>query len=122
MAQYASNVLFSIDTALQLKNGVNVQALPASETELTYQASTVQIVEAGAAGCILKLPAKKTGVAFVVCNTSGSNSLPVNNQADATIFTLHANNAGSHGKSTGIFWCDGTNWKAQVFTSHTASD
>lgn len=123
MAQFASDVLFSIDTALQLRNAVNVQSLPASNTELTYQSSTIQIVEAGTAGCSLQLPLKKNGVCFVVCNTSASNSLQVlNKEAGFLIVTLAANNSGSPAASTAIFWCDGSNWKAQIFNSHTASD
>ena len=37
MAQYASSVLFSIDTALQLKNGLNIETLTSATKDLTYQ-------------------------------------------------------------------------------------
>lgn len=117
MAQYASNVLFSIDTALQLKNGLNIESLTSDTKDLTYKDSTFQVLEAHASGD-LKLPAPKSGTFFFICNTSGSNALNVKLQSGTLVIGLAANNP-SGAASTCLCFTDGTNWKAQVFTSHT---
>jgi len=117
---FASDILFSIDTALQLKGAVNVETLTSSTKDLEYSDSTVQILEAHASGD-LKLPAAKSGVIFVLCNTSGSNALEIKIQSGSLLISLAANNAGSPAASTAICYCDGTNWHAQVLTSHTAA-
>jgi hypothetical protein len=118
MAQYASNVLFSIDTALQLKNGLNIETLTAATKDLTYQDSTFQVLEAHASGD-LKLPLPKSGTFFFICNTSGGNVLAVKLQSGTVVINLVANNAGTPAASTCLCFSDGTDWKAQVFTSHT---
>ena len=118
MAQYASSVLFSIDTALQLKNGLNIETLTSATKDLTYQDSTFQVLEAHASGD-LKLPNPKSGTFFFICNTSGSNVLNVKLQSGTVVIALAANNAGTPAASTCLAFTDGTNWKAQVFTSHT---
>ena len=118
MAQYASNVLFSIDTALPLRNGLNIETLTAATKDLSYQDSTFQVLEAHASGD-LKLPLPKSGTFFFICNTSGSNVLAVKLQSGTVVINLAANNAGTPAASTCLCFSDGTDWKAQVFTSHT---
>ena len=115
---YASNILFSIDTALQMKGGVNVEALTAASRVLVYKDSSIQFLDAHASGD-LKLPAAKSGVFFVLCNTSGSNVLHVKLASGTVLVSLAANNAGSPAASTCIAYCDGSNWKAQVIVSHS---
>ena len=118
MAHYGSSILFSIDTALQIKNEVNIESLTAATKDLSYQDSTFQLLEAHASGD-MKLPLPKSGTFFFICNTSGANVLNVKLQSGSVVIALAANNAGSPAASTCLAFSDGTDWKAQVFTSHT---
>lgn len=80
MPQFASDILFSIDTALQQKNGVNEEVITTSKT-LTYQSSSVQILKNDTAGVLnVTLPALKSGVHFWIrCKASSSANISVNN-------------------------------------------
>ena len=59
MATYASDVLFSIDTALQLVNGLNAETITTNKT-LTYKDSTVQALKNVTGGLDVILPAPRS--------------------------------------------------------------
>mgnify|MGYP003147096631 CR=1 FL=1 len=84
MAQFASNILFSIDTALQQKGGVNEEVITTSKT-LTYQDSTIQIIKNNTAGVLnVTLPEFKEGTIFFVrCKASSGANLSLQNPASS---------------------------------------
>tara|TARA_Y100001963_G_scaffold140650_1_gene207934 strand:- start:208 stop:549 length:342 start_codon:yes stop_codon:yes gene_type:complete len=108
MAQFASNVLFSIDTAIQQKNGVNDELITVNKT-LTYQDSSVQILKNSTAGSLnVVLPAYKSGTAFWIANRSSSTSqISVQQPGGAGgVVTLAASGEASY------IVCDGSTWTA----------
>ena len=92
MAQYASNILFSIDTALQLKNGVNKETINAQKN-LTNQDSTVQFITPSGGTQIVKLPAVRSGLSFLICNLDTTNTLKVWTNTDVELVNMAANNS-----------------------------
>lgn len=106
MSQYASSILFSIDTALQCKGSVNSQTITDNMTIASYQSSSIQIVnnQAGAPKTCM-LPAVKDGVFFwIVSSASSAQDINVNEPVGgSTLSTLTAGQAA-------LVACDGTNW------------
>lgn len=111
MSQYASSILFSIDTALQKNGGVHVGAIAAA-LSLTYQSSTIQILTNSSGGAIdVKLPAPtygtgalKSGLQYWIRNDDSSNAgLNINHEGGGTLLTIAAG-------EVALVACDGTNW------------
>jgi len=107
MAQFASNVLFSIDTAIQQKNGVNDEEITVNRT-LTYQDSSVQILKNPTGGSLnVVLPSPKSGTAFWIANRSSSTSqISVQQPGGGGVVNL-----ASTGEASYIV-CDGVTWTA----------
>ena len=103
MATYASDVLFSIDTALQLTNGLNAETITTTKT-LTYKDSTYQALKNVTGTIDVVLPATKSGCSFWIKNRASSSSILVVKDADGNTYaTLGAGNA--------VFMaCDATAW------------
>ena len=108
MAKFASDVLFSIDTGLQLKKGVNTKTITTSKV-LTYQDSTVQILTNSTAGVLnCTLPAEKSGVGFWIRNQlSSASNISVNNPAASGVVLLTPGDCD-------YFVCDGSTWTAII--------
>jgi hypothetical protein len=93
MATYASDVLFSIDTALQLVNGLNAETITTNKT-LTYKDSTVQALKNVTGGLDVILPTPKTGCSFwIKSRASSSSNIDVKDHNAATVAVLSAGNS-----------------------------
>ena len=93
MAQFASDVLFSIDTALQLKNGLNAETIATNKT-LTYRDSTVQALKNVTGTLDVILPAAKSGCGFwIKSRASSTSNIVVKDSAGNTFATLGAGNS-----------------------------
>ena len=99
---YASDILFSIDTAFQQKGAVDTPTITGTHT-LTYSSGTYQIVtNSSGSPLTVILPSVKTGVSFwVMC--AGSDGINVNNSSGATISALTTGQAA-------LLVSDGTSW------------
>ena len=103
MAEFASDILFSIDTALQLKNGLNVETITVSKT-LTFQDSSIQILRNETGGMDCNLPALKSGCRFwIKSHGSSTSATAVKAHLGNTIATLTANDSV-------MVACDDTAW------------
>ena len=109
MAQLASTILFSIDTALQVKGGINVETITVFNA-LTYRSSPVQLLTNGTGGGLeVRLPGYtstvqvKDGVQFII-RCSGANDLVIKKEGAVTLATLTTG-------QVGIFMADGTTWQ-----------
>ena len=93
MAEYASDILFSIDTALQLKNGLNAETITTHKV-LTYQDSTFQALKNVTSSLNVTLPAPKSGCQFwIKSRASSTSNIVVKDHNAATVQTLPANTA-----------------------------
>ena len=109
MSKLANNVLFSLDSALQIKNNVNVETI-AAHKGMDYQDAQYQIITNNSGAPLeVRLPgfladvAVKTGVAYWV-RCAGSDNLTIQGGGGATITSL------TSGQS-GLFVADSTNWQ-----------
>ena len=109
MALLANSILFSIDSALQVKSGLNVETVT-DHTNLNYQSSPYQIISNGTGGAKeVRLPgANLTGVSvkdgcmcWVRC--AGADPLTIQKEGGATITTLTTG-------QLGIFMSSGSSW------------
>ena len=116
MSQYASNVLFSIDTALQRKGGVNKETIVAQK-DLTYQDASVQFITPSGGTQTVKLPPVKSGCSFLVCNLDPPNTCRVWTNTDVELITLAANSTGTPAKSSIYCWSDGVVWCGAILVS-----
>lgn len=90
MASYASNILFSIDTALQMKGGLNAETITVNKT-LTYKDSTYQALKNVTGGLDVILPEPKSGCSFwVKSRASSSSNITVKDHAGNPIKVLAA--------------------------------
>ena len=117
MSQFASSILFSIDTALQLNGGVNKETITTTKT-LTYRDSTVQLITPSGGSKTVKLPALKGGVQFLIANLDPSNTLKVWTPTDVELVTLAANSSSTPVGSSCLCWCDGSVWTCITIISH----
>lgn len=93
MATYASDVLFSIDTALQLKNGLNVETITTAKT-LTYKDSTYQALKNVTGTLDVNLPSPKSGCNFwIKSRASSSSNIVVKDHLGNSMGTLAAGNS-----------------------------
>ena len=93
MAEYASDILFSIDTALQLKNGLNAETITTPKV-LTYQDSTFQALKNVTGSLDVTLPSPKSGCQFwIKSRASSTSNIVVKDHNAATVQTLPANTA-----------------------------
>ena len=107
---YSSGVLFSIDTAMALRGGVNAETIT-SHKVVSYQSSTYQIITNNTAGALeVRLPGANAGSGEKLPNggvyfirSVGSQALTIQGESGATKATLATN-------ESGLFACDGTNW------------
>ncbi len=92
-SEFASDVLFSIDTALQLKNGLNAETITTNKT-LTYRDSTIQALKNTTGGLDVILPAPKSGCVFwIKSRASSSSNIDVKDHNSASIAVLSAGNS-----------------------------
>ena len=90
MAEFASDILFSIDTALQLKNGLNAETITAPKV-LTYQDSTYQALKNITGSLDVTLPTPKSGCSFwIKSRATSSSNIIVKDHNAATLKTLTA--------------------------------
>jgi len=102
---FASDILFSIDTALQQKGGVNSEAIIINKT-LVYNDSSIQLLKNTTGSLDVILPAVKDGVYFwVKSKASSSSNIIVKDPDGGTIATLGAGNAVLV-VSDGVAWWD----------------
>ena len=108
MAQLANSILFSIDSALQVKSGLNVETIVAHKG-LDYASSPVQIITNGTgAPKEVRLPgfsagvSVKSGVQYMI-RCAGADPLTIQKDGGATVATLTTG-------QLGIFMADGTTW------------
>tara|TARA_Y100001963_G_scaffold160196_1_gene268866 strand:+ start:427 stop:756 length:330 start_codon:yes stop_codon:yes gene_type:complete len=93
MAEYASDILFSIDTALQLKNGLNAETITTPKV-LTYQDSTFQALKNVTGSLDVTLPSPKSGCNFwIKSRASSTSNIVVKDHNAATVQTLAAGNS-----------------------------
>lgn len=98
---FASNILFSIDTALQQKGLVNVETITTVK-RLDLQDSTIQILTNSSGGDVdCYLPEEKDGIVIWV-RSEGTNGIAVRD-AVTTYATLGTDEAC-------LMACDGSNW------------
>ena len=103
MAEFASDILFSIDTALQLKNGLNAETITVSKT-LTYQDSTYQALKNTTGALDVILPSPKSGCHFwIKSRASSSSNIVVKDHLGSSIKTLAAGDGV-------LFCCDDSAW------------
>ena len=109
MASFASDILFSIDTALQLKNGANEETISGTKT-LTYKSSSIQLLapSGGAQNC--KLPPMKSGVFFWISNVDSTHNLYVELPGGSTTHALSPGGGGSSADSAALCVSDGVKW------------
>ena len=119
MAQFASNILFSIDTALQIKGGVNKETIVA-QNNLTNQDSTVQFITPSGGAQIVKLPAVRSGLSFLICNLDPANTLKVWTNTDVELVNMAANNSAAPTTTSVYCWSDGTVWCSMILVSYSA--
>jgi hypothetical protein len=103
MAEFASDILFSIDTALQLKNGLNAETITVTKT-LTYQSSSYQALKNNTGTLDTVLPSPKSGCSFwIKSRASSTHNIVLKDHAGNTIKTLAAGD--------GVFVsCDDAAW------------
>jgi hypothetical protein len=118
MSEYASNVLFSIDTALQRKGGVNLETIVATKN-LTYQDSSVQFITPSGGTKTVMLPPVKSGCSFLVCNLSTTQVLKVRTYTDVGLEDLEANSGATPAKSSIYCWSDGVVWCCMIIVSYS---
>ena len=88
MASLASDVLFSIDTNLQIKNGLNIETRNTNKT-LTMKDSPYQAIDNTHGSAIdCTLPAPASGVAFHILSLSASQNIVVKDPGGSTVATL----------------------------------
>ena len=109
MATLANDVLFSIDSALQVANNCNVESILAHKN-MTYKSCTVQIIDNATGGALeLRLPGStgtgvpvKCGVMYFV-RSVGPDNVVVKGHGTTTVATLTTN-------KFAFFVSDGTSW------------
>ena len=102
---FASDILFSIDTALQQKGAVNAETITLNKT-LAYSDSSIQLLKNTTGSLDVILPEVKDGVYFWIKSRSSSSSNVVVKDVDGnTIATLGAGNA-VLAVSDGAAWWD----------------
>lgn len=90
MASYASDILFSIDTALQMKGGLNAEAITVNKS-LTYKDSTFQALKNVTGGLDVSLPAPKSGCSFwIKSRASSTSNITVKDHSGSSIRVLAA--------------------------------
>ena len=108
---FASNILFSIDTALQIKGSVNIETITGDKT-LSYQDSTYQIITNNkGSNADIRVPSSKDGVYFWIKNAAASAHALLIQESDSSPII------GGSGLAAGkvaLIVCDGSNW-AVVF-------
>ena len=118
MAQFASNILFSIDTALQIKGGVNIESISAQKN-LTNRDSTVQFITPTGGTQTVLLPPVRDGLSFLICNLSAAEVLKVRTNTDVGLEDLAASNGAAPGKSSIYCWSDGAVWACMIVVSYS---
>lgn len=99
---FASDILFSIDTAFQQKGAVDGPNITETHT-LTYKSGSYQIVtNASGSPLTVVLPAVKNGVHFWI-KCAGADAINVNDAGGATISALTSGQAS-------LVVSDGNNW------------
>jgi len=108
---FASDILFSIDTALQQKGGVNIETITVDK-HLSYDDSSYQIItNSKASVATIKTPPKKDGVFFwIKCETGSGDELYIQDVDGNDIIGAPYLAAGK----SALVVCDGSNW-AVVF-------
>jgi hypothetical protein len=102
---FASDILFSIDTALQQKGLVNSELITTNKT-LVYSDSSIQLLRNNTGSLDVILPAVKDGVYFwVKSKSSSSSNILVKDPDGGTLATLAAGN-GVLVVSDGSAWWD----------------
>ena len=100
---YASDILFSIDTAFQQKGAVDTPTITSTHT-LTYKSGTYQIVTNGSGSPLtVMLPSVKTGVSFWI-KCAGADAINVNEPAGGS--TISALTTGQ----AALLVSDGSSW------------
>ena len=90
---FASNILFSIDTALQQKGLANPETITTNKT-LEYSDSSIQLLKNTTGGLDVILPDPKDGTIFwIKSRASSSSNIEVKDHTGSSIVVLSAGNA-----------------------------
>tara|TARA_Y100001973_G_C5050128_1_gene257249 strand:+ start:35 stop:376 length:342 start_codon:yes stop_codon:yes gene_type:complete len=108
---FASDILFSIDTALQQKGSVNIETITGDKA-LGYDDSSYQVItNSKGSNADVRMPAKKDGVYFWIKNADSSAHALLIQESDTT--PIIGGSGLAAGKAA-LVVCDGSNW-AVVF-------